>query len=152
METDDLQQTVGVGPTQVTVRQLRIESGERVLNIRTPSSSHDLRLLTYYEPATTVIEGTLGIWGGTRLYAVDVEQGSVCKHDFDTDIVMVFPNGNRFLVVTETAAEIADAKCLCSPALLVNDEIIVEAQFSHGCLTIRDLQDRVRSVEVLDQT
>ena len=107
-----------------------------------------VRILRYYMLQAVTDDRFVAIWGGTRLYVIDLE--GPCSRPFEhmDDIIAIHVKSRLWYICGETSVSLFDPQTGLDISRIEHDEIILRSFFRNDEFWIEDLSGRTLAVKL----
>lgn len=133
----------------VVVYELALAEDERKLRVRVDDTSFDdVYIRPWQVPRLSVGRGELLLWGGTRVYWLELKTGGIRRFDFDDEIHFAYQLPAYWCLVCETSVMLwtPDGGKVLSESC--HDEILLETWWRENSLFVKDFRDRSFEIKI----
>lgn len=133
----------------ISLLETSISDDEREMELRINNQARGLlQLATWDMPRMSLGRGELLLWGGMRLYALDLADGPLRQFDLKDQLCEAYRLDDYWCLVCETSILLWDSRSGEVLAERLHDEILLNVWWDSDRLFVDDLQRRKLEVRV----
>lgn len=144
---------VTVGKLTVTLIEQTVTVTERLILVEIDGRARGtVQFSPYYTPSLGVGDRYVFVWGGYKIHVFSKLNLDVHVIEHDDEVHWVFEADEILCVVSELSLSLIQPLQSMLITSFSHDEIILDCKWDGEIITLRDLQDRVFSFQVTNQS